>query len=177
MRPVTKDANFSVATDYKDGKARITVTALDDKEEFLNFLNMYGSGIAGSESTNLEFSQVGPGRYVAVQDIAKQGDWLFTIFPGEGYQRLMTGVSVPYSKEYSDRQSNFALLKSMARLEPSGGQAGTLSNVSLGASEMNELLEMNTFRPTLSSSPLGSSLGTRPYYPTDPRTRRTTPAS
>ena len=152
MRPVTKDANFSVATDYKDGKARITITALDEKEEFLNFLDMYGSGIGGTESTDLQFSQVGPGRYVAVQDIAKQGDWLFTIFPGKGYQRLMTGVSVPYSKEYSDRQSNLALLKSMARLEPTGGEVGTLSPVSLNSSAMNELQEMNTFRPTLSSS-------------------------
>ncbi len=152
MRPVTKDANFSVATDYKDGKARITVTALSDQEEFLNFLDMYGSGIAGKESVDLQFSQVGPGRYEAVQDISKQGDWLFTIFPGKGYQRLMTGVSVPYSKEYSDRQSNLALLKSMARLEPTGGQAGTLSNVSLESGAMDQLLEMNTFRPTLSTS-------------------------
>jgi hypothetical protein len=152
MRPVTKDANFSIATDYKDGKARITVTALDEKEQFLNFLDMRGSGIAGTESTDIQFSQVGPGRYVAVQDIDKQGDWLFTIFPGQGYQRLMTGVSVPYSKEYSDRQSNLALLKSMARLEPTGGQVGKLSPVSLASSAMNELQEMNTFRPTLSAS-------------------------
>ena len=152
MRPITEDANFSVATELKDGKARITVTALNDKEEFLDFLDIYGSGIGGKETTDLRFSQVGPGRYVAEQEITRQGDWLFTIFPGKGYQRLMTGVSVPYSKEYSDRQSNLALLKSMARLEPRDGEAGQLSDVSLKASEMNNLMELNTFRPTLTSS-------------------------
>ena len=45
MRPITEDANFSVSTEMKDGIARIVVTALDDKEDLLNFLEITGHGI------------------------------------------------------------------------------------------------------------------------------------
>lgn len=152
MRPITEKGNFTVASEIRDGKARITVTALNEDDEFLNFLDIYGSGLGGKESVDLDFKQVGPGRYVAQQDIDSQGNWLFTIFPGKGYQRLMTGLSVPYSKEYSDRQSNLGMLQSLASFQPRGGQPGSVTDVALEKSAMKELLEFNTFRPTLSSA-------------------------
>ena len=152
MRPITEQGNFTVASEIRDGKARITVTALNEDDEFLNFLDIYGSGLGGEDSVDLDFKQVGPGRYVADQEIDGQGNWLFTIFPGKGYQRLMTGLSVPYSKEYSDRESNLAVLESLASFEPRGGEVGKVTDVSLKKTAMNELLEFNTFRPTLTSA-------------------------
>ena len=110
MRPITESANFTVASEVKDGKARIVVTALDEDEEFLNFLEMSGRGITPDlQDFDLAFNQVGPGRYIAEQDIEGSGNFLFSIFPGEGYERLTAGVSVPYSSEYSDREANLAL--------------------------------------------------------------------
>ena len=50
MRPITESANFSVAAESKDGIARIVVTALDDNEEFLDFLEMSGRGINSSST-------------------------------------------------------------------------------------------------------------------------------
>jgi len=152
MRPITEKGNFTVASEIRDGKARITVTALNEDDEFLNFLDIYGSGLSGEDSVDLDFKQVGPGRYIAQQEIGAQGNWLFTIFPGKGYQRLMTGLNVPYSKEYSDRESNLAMLESLVNFPPRGGEIGTVTDVALNKSAMAELLEFNTFRPTLSSA-------------------------
>ena len=45
MRPVNEEGKFSVATDVKDGKVRVVVTALDKDDEFLNFLNMSGVAV------------------------------------------------------------------------------------------------------------------------------------
>lgn len=158
MRPITESANFSIAAESKNGIARITVTALDDKDDFLNFLEMNGSGInsarTGDSGTgiDLEFTQIGPGRYVAEHAIEGAGNLLYTIFPGEGYERLTAGINVPYSSEFTDRETNLALLNDLVNLKPTGGEAGVLLNGSLKLAGLDELLATNTFRPTLSAS-------------------------
>ena len=158
MRPITESANFTVAAESKDGIARITITALDDEENFLNGLEVAGRGInsskTGSNSNGipLQFSQVGPGRYVAEHAIDGSGNLLYTIFPGEGYERLTAGINVPYSSEYSQRESNTALLDSLSQLKPRGGQPGRLIEGELNDAGLSDLLAANTFRPTLSAA-------------------------
>jgi uncharacterized membrane protein len=153
MRPITENANFSVGTEVKDGVARIVVTALDENDEFLNFLEMNGRGISPDmQDFDLAFNQVGPGRYVAETDIQGSGNFLFSIFPGEGYERLTAGASVPYSSEYSDRESNRALLDSLTKFKPKGGEPGMMIEGQLTKSGLDELLAANTFRPTLSAA-------------------------
>ena len=49
MRPVHDDGKFSIATDMKDGKIRVVVTALDKDDQFLNFLNMSASASGPDE--------------------------------------------------------------------------------------------------------------------------------
>lgn len=153
MRPITESANFSVATELKDNRGKVVVTALDEDEELMNFLEVKARGIDPDlESFGLEFAQVGPGRYVAEFAIGKPGNYLFSIFPGEGYERLTTGVSAPYSSEYSDRESNAGLLESMVQLTPSGGEAGELIDGGLDPLGFDDLLATNTFRPTLTQA-------------------------
>ncbi len=153
MRPVTLSANFSVASEVKDGVAKVVVTALDDKDDFLNFLDISGRGVGpDQEGFDLEFDQVGPGRYVAQRPVSGSGNFLFSLFPGEGYQRLTSGFNIPWSSEYSDRRANRALLDSLARFEPRGGEAGTVIDGSLTRKGLSQLLETNTFRPTLSAA-------------------------
>ena len=150
MRPVTENANFTVATEVRDNRARIVVTALDENEDFLNYLNMTASGVAPDlKSFDMEFNQVGPGRYVAEKSVESSGNYLFSITPGEGYERLTAGVNVPYSTEYTDRNSNLALLQNLANFEPEGGQSGKLIDGQLSDSGLQDLLSVNTFRPTL----------------------------
>ncbi len=158
MRPITENANFTVSAETKDGVARIIVTALDNEEEFLNGLEMGGHGINSAKTGDndngraLEFTQVGPGRYVAEHMIEGAGNLLYTIFPGEGYERLSAGINVPYSSEYSVRQSNTALLNTLASFEPRGGEAGQVIEGELSRKGLGGLLEANTFRPTLSAA-------------------------
>jgi hypothetical protein len=173
MRPITEDANFSVSTETKDGIARIVVTALDDKEKLLNFLEINGRGINSSntggddEGISLQFNQVGPGRYVAEHAIKGQGNLLYTIFPGEGYERLTAGINVPYSSEYSTRISNTGLLDSLTRFKPRGGAPGEMLEKlpqptedwyssgrlnSFGVEQLSKVLTTSTFRPTLSAA-------------------------
>lgn len=153
MRPITESANFTIGTETKDGKARIVVTALNDQEDFLNFLSITGRGLSTDGSdVELNFNQVGPGRYVAEHDITSTGNLLYSIFPGEGYERLTAGINVPYSKEYSDRETNLALLETLASFKPKGGEPGRVFDGDLTRTGLDRLLENNSFRPTLTAA-------------------------
>ena len=153
MRPITQSANFTVGTDVKDNRVRVVVNALDKDENFLNFLNINAAGIDPDlNSIGLEFKQVGPGRYVAEHEVSDSGNFLFSIFPGEGYERLTAGINVPYSSEYSDRESNRSLLESLAGFEPAGGETGAVIEGDLSESGLGQLMATNTFRPTLTQT-------------------------
>lgn len=150
MRPITQDANFSIATEVRDNKARIVVTALDKDDEFINFLELTGRGLDPTmQGFDLPFTQVAPGRYVAETDATNSGNYLFSIIPGEGFERLTAGANVPYSSEYTDRETNAGLLDSLVQFPPRGGEAGIVIPGELTNAGLSELLETNTFRPSL----------------------------
>ena len=156
MRPITEAGDFTVSTELKDGVARVVVSAMDEDENLLDFLQMSGTGIYSGDPTakpvGLQFEQVRPGRYVAQHDVTGKGNLLYSVFPGEGYEKLTFGLNVPYSSEYSDRESNMALLNDLAGLEPRGGTVGLLASDSLTAESVPSLVEQNSFRPTLTNS-------------------------
>ena len=156
MRPITETGDFTVATELKDGVARIVVSAMDANQDSLNFLQMSGTGIysggSNSKPVSLQFEQVRPGTYVAEHDVEGKGNVLYSVFPGEGYEKLTFGLNVPYSSEYSDRESNLSLLSDLAALEPSGGAAGQIAASSLTPETVVQLLQQNSFRPTLTNS-------------------------
>ena len=153
MRPITQDANFSVATEHRDGRVSVTVTALDEDDEFINFLDIAGTGIGpDGKSTPLQFQAAGPGRYVADAGVSGNGNFLASIFPGEGYERLTTGVNISYSSEYSDRESNFALMESLAQFKPRGGKPGDMIEGDLSKGGFDQLMQHNNFLPTLTAA-------------------------
>ena len=160
MRPITRNGNFTVDAEVRDNQVRVVVTALNDDDEYLDFLNMSSRGFNPDlEGFDLQFSQVAPGRYVAEFETDRAGNYLFSVFPDEGYQRLTAGVNVPYSSEYSDRESNMSLLDSLRSLKPRGGEAGAL--ITEGLIDQNndgivdgldDMLSVNAFRPTLTNA-------------------------
>jgi hypothetical protein len=150
MRPMTDEGKFSIASDIRDGKVRVVVTALDKDDEFLNFLNMTGTIVGPDlESFELDIDQVAPGRYVGQFDADKAGSYFVTISPGPKKSLILAGVNVPYSSEFSDRESNMALLKNLASLTPKEGQPGKVIEGRMEEDELDVLLGVDTYRAGL----------------------------
>ena len=87
------------------------MTALDKNDEFLNFLNM-GSTVVGPDMKPIDFEikQTAPGRYIGEFDAKQAGSYLLLVSPGPGRAPIRTSVSIPYSDEYRERETNDALL-------------------------------------------------------------------
>jgi hypothetical protein len=162
MRPTGEEGKFTVSTDVRDGKVRVVVTALDKDDEFLNFLNL-GSSVVGPDMKpiDLDIKQTAPGRYVGEFDAKKTGSYLVMVSPGPGKAPLRAGVSIPYSDEFRERETNEALLKSLARVVPKQGAAGKVIDAPADLppdERLAKLLDTNTFRhdlaPAISSQPV-----------------------
>jgi uncharacterized membrane protein len=146
MRPSDSDAKFSVATNVANGRVQVVVNALNQDDEFLNFLDMQAIAV-GPELNPLPLimRQVAPGRYVGTFDAEGAGSYLVNVIPGPGMAPITTGASVPFSDEYRLRQTNYNMLKQIAGLEPDGGEEGMLT-IPLGSESLEELVQNNTFR-------------------------------
>lgn len=149
LRPQEEDGKFMVDADVQDGRIRAVITALDQDDEFLNFLSMSGSVIGPDDkATEMRIEQVAPGRYVGEVPVDRAGDYFLAITPAAGKAALRAGVSVPYSAEFRDRQTNMPLLESLAQQTPKGGESGLLLDGDF-ASNLPSLLTVDTFRPNL----------------------------
>jgi len=161
MRPTTDQGEFTVDTDIKDGKVRVLVTALDKDDQFLNFLSITGATVAPDmESSDLKMRQVAPGRYVGEFDATMAGSHFLTLVPGAGRAPIRTGVNVPYSAEFRDRETNKALLVTLKDLTPKGGNPGKLIEGTMAPGNVDQLLQTNTFRHDLAKA-----VSTREVWP------------
>lgn len=153
MRPIDDHGKYTVATDVKDGKVRVVVTALDKDDEFLNFLNMAGAAIT-PELTSKEFKieQVAPGRYVGEFDAEQAGSYFLTVSPNPGSAPLLSGVNVPYSAEFRDHETNRALITTLASNRPQDGDPGKVIEGELSRDAIPQLLDVDTFRGGLPKS-------------------------
>jgi uncharacterized membrane protein/Mg-chelatase subunit ChlD len=153
MRPVNEQGKFTVATDIKDGRVRVVVTALDQNDQFLNFLNMAGTATSPDPkkpATEIAIKQEGPGRYVGEFNADEAGSYFLAISPGKGYGGpLLAGVSVPYSSEFRERETNLALLETLAKYKPQGGEAGAVIHTDIANPKLDDSSAINTFRNTL----------------------------
>ena len=150
MRPSSDRGKLTVAADARDGKVRVVITALDANDEFRNALAMTGAAIGPDlQPFGFQIRQLAPGRYVGEFDASKAGSYHLTVVPEPGEAPVLTGVNVPYSAEFRNRDTNMGLLQQLATLQPTGGEAGVLSSADLDASQMEQLLTLNTFRADL----------------------------
>ena len=158
MRPVNEQADYSIATDVKDGKVRVVVTALKKDGEFLNFLDMSAVGTGPKmENIAMQMRQEAPGRYVGEMPATEAGSYLLAINPGKGpdgkpQPPLLTGVNVPYSAEFRERETNNVLIATLASLKPKGGEAGKIIEGDLISDQtsIDKLIgAVDTFRRTL----------------------------
>ena len=151
MRPSGGSGRLTATFEPLEGKMRVVVTALDDKNEFLNFLTMTGTAVGPDlkKPLDLEIEQTAPGRYVGTFPVHEAGSYFVTINPGGGMAPLRTGVNVPYSDEFRDRGANDALLTQLAAVQPKDGPPGQLIENPAEPDAVGKLPEFNTFRHDL----------------------------
>lgn len=125
MRPTGDSGKFTVSTQARDGEVQVVVNALDQSDEFLNFLPMNASVLDPElKPIPLTMRQTAPGRYVGSFPADSAGNFFVNVIPQPGSAPLTTGVTVPYSDEYRLRETDRALLASLAKVTPRGGVAG-----------------------------------------------------
>jgi uncharacterized membrane protein len=152
MRPIDDSGRFLLATDVEDGRIKVVVSAWDDKDRFLNDLPVSGTVVGPDmEPRTMTFQQTAPGRYVGEAPAADSGSYLLAIHPGGGRAPLRSGVSVPYSAEFRDREANLTLLSELAKAPPTGGQPGVLVE-SLAQATAAENPAVNSFRHDLAKA-------------------------
>jgi uncharacterized membrane protein len=156
MRPTGDQGKFTVATDLEDGKVRVTITALDKEDDFLNFLNM-GGNVVGPDMkpVDLKIRQTAPGRYVGEFDSPQSGSYFMMLNPGAGMAPILSGVNVPYSPEYLDRDTNEGLLHGLAGLPTKGpNEPGVVIEDKQGTDlpELKSLLEFDPYRHNLTKA-------------------------
>jgi Mg-chelatase subunit ChlD len=150
MRPVEDAGKFTLATELDDGVTRVVITALDKDENFLNFLSMESTVLGPDlKPRSLELKQVAPGRYVGEFPSDDSGNYFLTVVPNPGAAPIRSGVSVPYSREFRDRDANLPLLEQIASLAPPRGRPGVLIQDATGNDRMEELLKISSFRHDL----------------------------
>ncbi len=159
MRPAGDQGKFSLTSEVQDGKVRMVVTALDKDDDFLNFLDMGESAVGPDmKPIDAKIRQVAPGRYVGEFDAKDAGSYLLMLSPGAGMAPILSGVNVPYSAEFLDREPNEELLKTMAGLTPRGGSPGKIIQDAKGDGIEQWLVDFNTFRhdmpPASSTQPI-----------------------
>ncbi len=149
MRPTGNNGKFSVATQIKNGEGKVIVTAIDEEDNLINFLDIGGDVILPDmKSADMDLKQVAPGRYEGTFDATAPGSYFVALAPGPKYGSLRTGVNVPYSAEYQDRETNQELLSSLANVEI-GGEPGKIHPINFEQTipSVSEN-DSNTFRPS-----------------------------
>ena len=149
MRPSNDDSKYNIATNIKEGRVQVVVTALDADDRFINYLDMNAIAVGPDlKPTNFQMRQQAPGRYVGELTPDQAGSYMLSIVPGGGKPPITTGITVPFSDEYRVRQANMKLLESLAMGKPAGGKSGNISGA-LESESLDELLNVDTYRPGL----------------------------
>ncbi|MCA9194245.1 MAG: VWA domain-containing protein [Planctomycetales bacterium] len=147
MRPVKSDAKFTISTGVAStGQVEVVVNALNQDDEFLNFLDMQAVAVGPDlKPLPIIMHQSAPGRYVGTFETGGAGSYLVNVMPAPGMAPLTTGASVPFSSEYRIRQTNFNMLEKISRQTPEGGNVGNLSEP-LDEASFEALLKNDTYR-------------------------------
>ncbi len=151
MRPAGESGNFTMATMVRDGEVQVVINAMDQEQDFLNFLEMNASVLdPNMRPIDLQMRQTAPGRYVGSFPVNDSGSYFVHVSPGAGVAPLTSGVTVPFSEEYRAREMNMPLLEQIAAVQPLDGEAGTLTEPLSGDLDHGPL-SVNPFRAGLRS--------------------------
>jgi len=146
---------MTLVTEYRDGRVRVTADVRDDKDKPVSGLAMRGAvtlpntPAPGDKIPGVEFRPKGGGLYEAEFPAEEAGSYFVNVQALEPerdangnlvlgldgrpvmktYDAARSGVTVPYSPEFADLESNTPLMKRLAEL--TGGQFHTESEEDL----------------------------------------------
>ncbi len=122
-------ADFDIATRLEGDKGKVVIEALNKDASYLNFLQIRGLlTLPSMESKPLHLTQTGPGQYEATFEVNDNGEYLVNLRytdPERESGLLRTGLSVPYSPEFRQLQTNMALLEGV--VDRTGGRRLTMN--------------------------------------------------
>jgi uncharacterized membrane protein len=126
---------LSIASEYRDGKVRVIVSGRDDKNRPLTDLRLHGmvtaaNQQAGGKPIALTFEQKSSGEYEAEFRAEEEGTYFINALAKrtvkqvkdgkeievEESDSIRSGVTLPYSPEFADLESNTKLLHDAASL-------------------------------------------------------------
>ncbi|MCC6677838.1 MAG: hypothetical protein IT436_11890 [Phycisphaerales bacterium] len=124
MRP-GGSANVRVTTESRGDQTVIVIDALDQAGERMNFAQFKGRlALPDGTGQDVEFKQVGPGRYEAITPTDKSGSYVLNVryvAPGkdggnpiEG--NVLASLNRPFADEFRALEDNSALLKQVAAM-------------------------------------------------------------
>ncbi|MFK8114945.1 MAG: VWA domain-containing protein [Rubripirellula sp.] len=146
MRPTGDTGKYTIATQVRDGEVQVVVNALNKDDTFMNFLEMNASAVdPDMNEVALKMRQTAPGRYIGSFPGDKAGSYFINVLPDIGEAPLTTGVTVPYSEEFRVRETNQAMIQTLASITPKGGEIGQITPA-LGNQASEELIDTNAFR-------------------------------
>ncbi len=149
MRTTGTTENFLVASEVRGQKVKLTLNALDDDGNFVNFASPQLRGVGPrSDVVSEAFVQVAPGRYEAEFEAQHAGPHFLAVAPSPGQAPLRIGVNVQNAQEFRDRSDNLPLLKRFAALTPPGGQPGEVYNIDMTPEQLADT-EATPFRHDL----------------------------
>jgi uncharacterized membrane protein len=134
LRPV-ESKHLTMTTEYKDGTVKVVVDAHDDRNKALIDLSLRGGvttpGTKPDEKQQqeLRFEETAPGRYEAEFKADESGSYFVSAQAvrkvpvkdkggkvheaEEGFDSVRSGVTIPYSPEFSDLETNTGLLEKL----------------------------------------------------------------
>jgi uncharacterized membrane protein len=126
---------LSLSAEYRDGKVRVTVSARDEKNRPISDLRMQGMVTVPAQQGDgkpitLKFEQKSSGEYEAEFKAEEEGTYFINamarhtvkqIKDGKSVEveesdSIRSGVTLPYSPEFADLESNTHLLDELARM-------------------------------------------------------------
>jgi uncharacterized membrane protein len=166
LRPVESKRLGPLTTEYKDGKVRLTLEARDDHGKPEIHLRLRGGvttpgGGEDARRVELHFEQKNPGQYEAEFKADEAGSYFLNVQAvhkvavkdkdgkvkgevEEGFDSIRAGVTIPYSPEFSDLESNTALLERLRGM--TGGKSYQDDGAALAAVARDG--DSYVFRPT-----------------------------
>ncbi|MBV9864225.1 MAG: VWA domain-containing protein [Abitibacteriaceae bacterium] len=115
----SSSSDLQTSVDIDKGRGKITIEAVDEKGNFLNFLNPKARLVPPDlKGVDLSLDQTGPGHYEANFDARQLGTYLVNIQTKRGDKTTsqVTGGVLPYSPEYNAVGTNDPLLSRIAEI-------------------------------------------------------------